>query len=209
MLFALIILYVATLLYLSVTDRFRNYASLIGLQGWVLFGIALLRLHTINWGELTFVLAETLIFKAVVVPAMLFRIIRRTGVARVHEHAVTGINSLLLFLGGLLVSAGIAYSIADTTVNVVFFAVALYAVLCGLILITTHKRIFSHLIGFLVIENGVFLFSLAVGVEMPMLVNVATMLDILMSVLMLGVFFSKLGERIRDLTADELTKLRD
>jgi len=82
-------------------------------------------------------------------------------------------------------------------------------VLCGLILITTHKRIFSHLIGFLVIENGVFLFSLAVGVEMPMLVNIAMMLDILMSVLMLGVFFSKLGERIRNLTSDELTSLKD
>ena len=209
MLFALIIVYVVTLFYLAVTDRFRNYATLIGLQGWVLFGIAILQLHAIEWGELTFVLAETLIFKAIVVPYMLFRIIRRTGVARVHEHSVTGVGSLLLFVAGLLVSAGIAYYIADTTVNVVFFAVALYAVLCGLILITTHKRIFSHLVGFLVIENGVFLFSLAVGVEMPMLVNVAMLLDILMSVLMLGVFFSKLGERIRNLTSDELTALKD
>ncbi|MDL2230513.1 hypothetical protein LJB87_01825 [Alistipes sp. OttesenSCG-928-L06] len=209
MLFALIIIYVVTLVYLSITDRFRNYASLICVQGWVLFGIAILQLHAINWAELTFVLAETLVFKAIVVPYMLFNIIRKTGVARVHENSVTGINSLLLFVAGLLVSAGIAYYIADTTVNVVFFAVALYAVLCGLILITTHKRIFSHLVGFLVIENGVFLFSLAVGVEMPMLVNVAMMLDILMSVLMLGVFFSKLGERIRNLTSDELTALKD
>ncbi|MDR0954815.1 MAG: hypothetical protein LBM20_05475 [Rikenellaceae bacterium] len=209
MLFALIILYVVTLFYLSVTDRFRHYASLIALQGWILFGIALLRLHSIHWGELLFVLAETLIFKALIVPYMLRRIIRKTGVARVHENSVTGVSSLLLFVAGLLVSAGIAYSIADTTVNVVFFAVAVYAVLCGLILITTHKRIFSHLIGFLVIENGVFLFSLAVGVEMPMLVSVAMLLDILMSVLMLGVFFSKLGERIRNLTSDELTLLKD
>jgi hydrogenase-4 component E len=209
MLFALIIIYVVTLVYLGITERFRNYASLIMLQGWVLFGVAILRLHAIDWAELTFVLAETLIFKAVVVPWMLFNIIRKTGVARVHENSVTGLNSLLLFIAGLLVSAGIAYYIADTTVNVAFFAVALYAVLCGLILITTHKRIFSHLVGFLVIENGVFLFSLAVGVEMPMLVNVAMMLDILMSVLMLGVFFSKLGERIRNLTSDELTTLKD
>ena len=209
MLFALIIIYVVTLVYLAITDRFRNYASLIAIQGWVLFGIAILQLHTINWAEFTFVLTETLVFKAIIVPRMLFNIIRKTGVARVHENSVTGLNSLLLFVGGLLVSAGMAYYIADTTVNVVFFAVALYAVLCGLILITTHKRIFSHLIGFLVIENGVFLFSLAVGVEMPMLVNVAMLLDILMSVLMLGVFFSKLGERIRNLTSDELTTLKD
>ncbi|MCD8185117.1 MAG: hypothetical protein LUD68_01255 [Rikenellaceae bacterium] len=209
MLFALIIVYVVTLVYLAITDRFRNYASLIMLQGWVLFGVVILQLHAIDWAELAFVLAETLVFKAIIVPYMLFNIIRKTGVARVHEGSVTGMNSLLLFITGLLVSAGIAYYIADTTVNVVFFAVALYAVLCGLILITTHKRIFSHLVGFLVIENGVFLFSLAVGVEMPMLVNIAMMLDILMSVLMMGVFFSKLGERIRNLTSDELTSLKD
>ena len=209
MLFALIIIYVVTLVYLAITDRFRNYVSLICVQGWVLFGIAILQLHTINWAEFTFVLAETLVFKAIVVPYMLFNIIRKTGVARVHENSVTGLYSLLLFVFCLLVSAGIAYYIADTTVNVVFFAVALYAVLCGLILITTHKRIFSHLVGFLVIENGVFLFSLAVGVEMPMLVSVAMLLDILISVLMLGVFFGKLGERMQSLNTDELTSLKD
>ena len=209
MLFALIIIYVATLVYLGITERFRYYASLIAVQGWVLFGIAILRLHTINWGEFAFVLAETLVFKAIIVPYLLQRIIKRTGVARVHEGVVTGISSLLLFVMGLLVSVGLAYYIADTTVNVVFLAVAMYAVLCGLILITTRKRIFSHLIGFLVIENGVFLFSMAVGVEMPMLVSVAMLLDILMSVLMLGVFFSKLGQRIQNLSSDELTLLKD
>jgi hydrogenase-4 component E len=209
MLFALIIIYVVTLVYLAITERFRYYASLIAVQGWVLFGIAILRMHTIDWGEFAFILVETLVFKAIVVPNLLFRIIRRTGVARVHEGAVTGLNSLLLFVIALLVSAGVAYYIADTTVNVVFLAVAIYAVLCGLILIVTRKRIFSHLIGFLVIENGVFLFSMAVGVEMPMLVNSAMLLDVLMSVLMLGVFFSKLGQRIQNLDSDELTLLKD
>lgn len=209
MLFTLIIIYVVTLVYLSITERFRHYASLIAVQGWVLFGIAILRLHSVNWAEFTFVLAETLIFKAIIVPRMLFNIIRRTGVARVHESSVTGMNSLLLFVIALLVSAGLAYYIADTTVNVVFLAVAIYAVLCGLILIVARKRIFSHLIGFLAIENGVFLFSMAVGVEMPLLVNAAMLLDVLMSVLMLGVFFSKLGQRIRNLDSDELTLLKE
>lgn len=209
MLFALIIIYVVTLVYLSITDRFRYYASLIAVQGWVLFAIAVMRLNHVNWAEFSFILAETLVFKALLVPYMLFRIIRRTGVNRVHQGAVSGFNSLLLFVMGLLVSVGISYYIADTTVNVVFFAVAIYAMICGLLLITTHKRIFSHLIGFLVIENGVFLFSMAVGVEMPFLINIAILLDILMSVLMLTIFLSKLGERFQSLNADELTSLKD
>jgi hydrogenase-4 component E len=209
MLFALIILYVVTLVYFSITERFRYYTMLVAAQGAILFGIALFRLHAVNWLELLFVLAETLIFKAMVVPALLFRIIRRTGVNRVHKGSVNTFGSLLLYITALAVSIGVTYYIADPTIDLVFFAVALYAVICGLILITTHKRIFSHMVGFLVIENGVFLFSIAVGVEMPALINVAVLLDILVSVLMLGVFMDKLGEKLHDFDADSLTSLKD
>jgi hydrogenase-4 component E len=53
-----------TLIYLSIAERFRNYASLIAVQGWLLLGIALLQLHTLDWVELSFIILETLIFKA-------------------------------------------------------------------------------------------------------------------------------------------------
>ncbi len=45
MILSLTILYVLTLIYLSITERFRNYASIIALQGWILLAVALLRLH--------------------------------------------------------------------------------------------------------------------------------------------------------------------
>ena len=48
MLLSLIILYVITLIYLSIVERFRNYASIIAFQGWILLGIALLRLHSLG-----------------------------------------------------------------------------------------------------------------------------------------------------------------
>ena len=58
MLLSLIILYVITLIYLSIVERFRNYASIIAFQGWILLGIALLRLHSLDWVELSFVILE-------------------------------------------------------------------------------------------------------------------------------------------------------
>lgn len=101
------------------------------------------------------------------------------------------------------------YYLADTQIDRVFFGVALYALLSGMLLIVNHKRIFSHLVGFLVIENGVFLFSMAIGVEMPYLINIAILLDILMSVLMLGLFAGKIGRRLHDFNSDSLTSLKD
>ena len=106
-------------------------------------------------------------------------------------------------------SASVSYYVADPSVNMVFFGVALYSLLSGLILIVLRSRIFSHMVGFLVIENGVFLFSTAIGVEMPLLINTAILLDILMSVLMLGVFFTKIDGKIHADDADSLTNVKD
>lgn len=209
MLLSLIILYVITLIYISIVERFRNYASIIACQGWLLLGIALLRLHTLNWLELSFVILETLIFKAIVVPSILMRVIRQTKINRIRTSGTSQFNSLMLSFTALVVSAITTYYVADSSVHMIFFGVALYALLSGLILIVLRSRIFSHMVGFLVIENGVFLFSMAIGVEMPMLINAAIMLDILMSVLMLGLFMTKVDDQIHTDDSDSLTHVKD
>ncbi len=209
MMLALIILYVVTLVYLSITERYRNYAMIVGLQGWLLLAVALVRLHAGNVFELLFVVAETLVFKAVIVPVILYRIIRKTGINRVATSGASQFNSLAGSVLALTASIMVTYYMADKGIDRVFFGVALYALLSGLVMITLRKRIFSHLVGFLVIENGVFLFSMAIGVEMPFLINIAILLDILLSVLMLGMFLSKIGDRLHVLDSDTLTTLKD
>ena len=209
MLLSLIILYVITLVYIAMVERFRNYASIIAMQGWLLLGIALLRLHTLNWAELSFIILETLIFKAIIVPAILMRVINKTKINRIKSSGTSQFNSLMLSFAALVISAITTYYVADSSVHMVFFGVALYALLSGLILIVMRSRIFTHMVGFLVIENGVFLFSMAIGVEMPMLINAAIMLDILMSVLMLGMFMTKVDDQIHTDDSDSLTHVKD
>ena len=209
MLLSLIILYIITLIYISIVERFRNYATIIAYQGWLLLGIALLRLHTLEWLELSFIILETLIFKALIVPAILMRVIRQTHINRVNTSGTSQFNSLMLSFTALVVSAITTYYVADSSVHMIFFGVALYALLSGLILIVLRSRIFSHMVGFLVIENGVFLFSMAIGVEMPMLINAAIMHDILMSVQMLGLFMTKVDDQIHTNDSDSLTHVKD
>ncbi|MDE7005174.1 MAG: hypothetical protein K2O82_01435 [Alistipes sp.] len=209
MILSLVILYVVSLVYLSITERFRNFASIVMLQGWLLFAVAMLRLHAIAPLELLFIALETLLFKAILVPAILFRIIRKTKINRVRTSGTSQFHALLLSLAALAASISITYYVADPTVDPVFFGVALYSLLSGLILIVLRSRLFSHLVGFLVIENGVFLFSTAIGVEMPFLINMAILLDILMSVLMLSIFFTKIDGKIHADDADSLTNVKD
>jgi hydrogenase-4 component E len=200
----LVIIFAITLIYFSITERFRIYANLVGLQGLVLFLLSFIELEKITLGTLLFVAMETLLFKVIVVPALLLRIINKTGIERVHEKALPGFYSLLFVTLGLLLSIVISVSMNTTPSRMVYFIVSFFAVFTGLFLIISHKKIFSHLVGFLVIENAVLLLSLAIGSEIPMLINIGILLDIFVSVLILGIFVMRLRQH-----AHELTSLKD
>ena len=210
MILSLIILYVLSLIYLSMADRFRSHTMILALQGLLLFGIAMARMHAFHPVEMGFIIVETLVFKAIIIPIILLHVIKKTQINRITSSS-TQFGSLVMSIAALIASCTITYymhkSGADT--NTISFGVALYALLSGLILIVMRKRVFAHLVGFLVIENGVFLFSMAIGVEMPMLINAAIMLDILMSVLMLGLFMTKVDSQIHTDNSDSLTHVKD
>ena len=208
MILSLIILYVLTLIYLSIADRFRNHTTILALQGLLLFGIAMARLHEFHPVEMSFIVIETLVFKAIVIPAILMRVIRQTKINRIHSSS-SQFGALVMSIVALVASCTITYYMADQRTDMIFFGVALYALLSGLILIVMRKRIFAHLIGFLVIENGVFLFSMAIGVELPMLINLAIMLDILISILILGMFLRRLDDDMHTDESDALTSIKD
>ena len=208
MVLSLIILYVLTLIYLSIADRFRNHTTILAIQGLLLFGIAMARLHSFHPVELSFIIVETLVFKAIVIPAILMRVINKTKINRIHS-ASTQFGALVMSILALIASCTITYYMADNRTDMIFFGVALYALLSGLILIVLRKRIFAHLVGFLVIENGVFLFSMAIGVEMPILINAAILLDILISILILGMFLRRLDDDMHTDESDALTSIKD
>ncbi|MDX9724914.1 MAG: hypothetical protein RBT38_00900 [Bacteroidales bacterium] len=204
MIIYLIILFAVTLVYFASAERLVTYIRLVGLQGLLLCGIAIAELSEVNTVNLIIIVAETLIFKAVLIPFLLKRIVTASGVTKVHRQAMPGFYVLVLSVMSLVLSVVIASSLVNPFINTIYLTVALYTLFTGLILIVTHRLIISHLIGFLIIENAVFVFSLAVGSEMPMLVNIGILLDLFVGVLILGFF----GLRLRPHT-NELTMLKD
>ena len=109
----------------------------------------------------------------------------------------------------IVVTIILSSSIDDAYLDKTFFVVALSNLFTGLYLIVSRKKIITHVIGYLVIENGVFVLALAVGNEMPMLVNLGIMLDIFASVLILGIFFNKIGDFLKDPDVNLLRNLKD
>lgn len=208
MILSLIILYVLSLIYLSMADRFRSHTMILALQGLLLFGIAMARMHDFHPVEMGFIVVETLVFKAIIIPIILLHVIRKTQINRITSSS-TQFGSLMMSIVALVASCTITYYMQNSGSDTISFGVALYALLSGLILIVMRKRVFAHLVGFLVIENGVFLFSMAIGVELPMLINLAIMLDILISILVLGMFLQRMDNDMNTDESDALTSIKD
>jgi hydrogenase-4 component E len=200
----LIVFFAVTLIYFASAERLATYIRLIGLQGLLLCGIAISELKDVNTANLIFIVAETLLFKTLLIPYLHSAIIRKSGVTKVHRQALPGFYLILFSIAALLLSVVLANSLINPFINTIFMTIALYTLFTGFILIVTHRLIISHLIGFLIIENAVFIFSLAVGSEMPMLINIGILLDIFVGVLILGFF----GLRLKPHT-NELTMLKD
>lgn len=210
MLLASILIYAVSLLYLCSVERFRYYATIIGMQGWLLFIIAVLLRHWKFDLENVFLFSETSLVKGIVIPYMLFWIIRKTRVHHVHRHAMPPVFIVSMALISLVVSTLVAarMNLGDA-VQQMIFGLALFGMFVGLILITTHRRIFSHLVGFLVLENSMFLFSITLGTGLPFLVDIAVAVDLMVGVLVLGFVINKVSEHTGTLNSDKLSKLKD
>lgn len=198
-----------SLLYLSIANRLFTYLRILVLQGILLFGITFLTLTDFSTLNLLLILLETIIFKAVAVPWFMNYLIKRNNITRVAEPYLPNFLSLIIVTLIIIITIILSGSIKDTNLDKTYFVVALSTLFTGLYLIVSRKKIITHVVGYLIIENGVFILSLAIGNEMPMLVNLGIMLDIFASVLILGVFFNKIGDVLKDPDVNLLRNLKD
>ncbi|MCK9304646.1 MAG: hypothetical protein PHP30_07140 [Bacteroidales bacterium] len=198
-----------TLLYMSIANRLQTYLSILVFQGFILFGASYLSLPDISTFNLLFIMLETIVFKAIAVPWIIRYIIKRNKITRIAEPYLSNFASLLIVTSIIVVTIVLSNSIQDRNLDRTFFVVALSTLFTGLYLIVSRKKIITHIIGYIVIENGVFVLSLAVGNEMPLLLNLGIMLDIFASIFILGVFFNKIGDVLKDPDVNVLQNLKD
>jgi len=205
----LLIAFTISLIYLGVANRLSSYLTTLVFQGIILFGVAFIELIEINWLNLTFVLLETIAFKTIAVPYFLNYIIKKNKITRDTEPFLPDIVSVILITSIILGSFLISNSVNDSGLRKIFFVVAISALFTGLYIIISRKKIITHIMGYMVMENGVFILSIAVGNKMPMLVNAGIILDIFVSVLVLGMFVNKIGNTFEEMDVDNLMNLKD
>ena len=205
----LLIIFAITLLYFSIANRLMTYLSILTLQGLLLFGVALLELREMSAVNFAFILLETVIVKAVAVPLFIRHVIKKNKIRREAEPFVPYFISLIVTTLIIVIAFVLSTMVDAPNINRTYFVVAISAVFSGLFFIVSRKKIITHVICYALIENGVFILSLAVGNEMPLLVNLGVLLDVFISIFLLGIFINKIGNVINEGSVAELSSIKD
>ncbi|MEI6901272.1 MAG: hypothetical protein WCL00_15460 [Bacteroidota bacterium] len=205
----LLITFLITLFFVAIANRLLTYIKVLAFQGVLLFAVVFIQLNQINTINLILILMETIFFKSIAVPLFLAYIIKHNKITRETEPYLPHFISLIIVTMICVASILLVNSIKDNKLDKIFFVVALSALFTGLYFIISRRKIITHVMGYLIIENGVFVLSLALGSEMTMLVNIGIMLDVFVSVLVLGIFTNRIGDTFEAMSVDNLSNLKD
>ncbi len=205
----LIVLYALSLIYFALSERVKNFIKILAFQGALLFGIVFFSIDKLHLFELIFILTETILVKTIIIPIFLNRVRKRNQLKREHEPFIPVFWSIIIAVIIIFISFLLSNSLKSTGIHTRFFTVAFASVLFGTYFIIVHKNIFSHVVGYLILENGIFLLSLAVGNTMPMMVSLAVLFDVFLGILILGIFVNRVGNTFNSVEINQLSKLKD
>ncbi len=154
--------------------------------------------------------AMTFLLKAIVLPIILRRLVRRLGVQWSTETLLNIPTTMLLGIVLVAFSFNLANPVSRLagTVTHGTFAIATASVLLAFLMMVTRKRAISQVMAFLAMENGLFFAATSVTYGMPMVVEIGIALDVLVGVFILGIFLFQLAESPDHLDLSHLEKMK-
>src|SRR5215468_7525019 len=191
--------------------RVVGLVNLLAVQGALLCAATLLLARRTGESHLYLSALLTLTLKVVFLPWLLHRLIRRLDVYWDSEPLINTTATMLLGLLIVIFSFGLAQPIAalasTATRNAIGIAVAV--VLLSFLTMITRRKAMSQVVGFLSMENGLFFGAMSATYGMPMIVEFGVALDVLVAVLVLGIFFFQIREQFDSLDLYHLESLRE
>lgn len=152
----------------------------------------------------------TLLVKTVILPGFLAWAIREAAVRREIEPLIGFSSSLTLGALAVAISFGIAQRLPLPNLDSeLLIPVALATVMIGLLVLTTRNKAISQVIGYLVLENGIFVFGLSQSERVPFLVELGVLLDIFVGIFIMGIVVFHINRAFDSLDSTRLTELKD
>lgn len=165
----------------------------------------------IHVGHTLLLFVGTLILKGLLIPYLLMRTIVHTHVRREVEPFVSLHASVLL--GALLVALSFWLSqrltLPRPPPSSLLVPAGLSTLFCGFLLLVSRKKAITQVVGYLMLENGIFVFAQFLTREMPIVVEMGILLDVLVGVFVMGIAINHINREFDHIDTAALTSLRD
>jgi hydrogenase-4 component E len=192
------------------TSRLPSLIRVAALQGMMLGIMPLLIEH--EWRVMVLVIAvATVIMKGIVIPALLHRAMRTANIDRDLDPLIGFLPSLLLGAAGMIGAVVLAHRLPLLPEHRESLLVAgsLASVFTGLLLLIGRSKAISQVCGYLILENGIYLFGLLLIHSTPLLVEGGILLDLTVAVFVTGIIVDRIQRAFDSLDTRKLTVLRE
>lgn len=181
----------------------------VALQGALLALLPLLS-HGFNVHSMVLA-AEAFCFKGVFIPWLLLRAIHKVRIRREMEPIIGFVPTLIL---GVLTTVG-AFLFADLLPlapehhDGMFVPTALATMFSGFLLLITRRKAITQILGYLMLENGIFIFAVLLSAAMPLMVEAGILLDLLVGVFVMGIVVNQISREFSTINTERLTALKE
>ena len=191
--------------------RVVTLVNLLALQGALLCAATLVIAWRTGKSHLYLSAALTLGLKVVFLPWLLHRLIRKLEVYWDTEPSLNVAGTMLVGVVVVVFAFGLAQPIAAiaSTATRSAIGIAVAVVLLAFLTMITRSKAMSQVVGFLSMENGLFFGAMSATYGMPMIVELGVALDVLVAMLVLGVFFFQIREQFDSLDLRHLESLKE
>jgi hydrogenase-4 component E len=191
------------------TTRLSTCIRALALQGLLLGALPLLLASTLS-AHVVVLAFGTVAVKAIALPWFLRWAIREASVRREVEPLVGFIASLLLGA----VAVGLAFAVAGRLPlpelrTELLVPVSLATVIIGFIVLITRRKAVTQVVGYLMLENGIYLFGLTQAESVPFLLELGVLLDVFVGVFIMGIVVFHINREFDSLDSARLTELSD
>lgn len=208
---SILVFLILTDLILLGSSRLRNAIRLAAVQG-VVLGLLPLLAHSqgVVW-HAALLGAGSAGIKGLIFPALMNRALRETNASREIEPFVGYILSLLIGVGVLAVSFvfGSRLPLPWAAPSTLLVPAGLFTVWTGLFLLMARRKAITQVLGYIVMENGIFALGMVLVEAMPLLVELGVLLDIFVAVFVMGIIVFQINREFDHIDSDQLAALRE
>ena len=195
---------------LVATSRVNKAIQLAVAQG-ILLGLIPIAMGLGRHLHILFVAVSAIAVKGWLIPFLFRRALRQTQIHREVDPYVGYTLSLVLCAGGTGLSLVLAHSLPlkPGTTPTFLVPAALATLFTGFLLLVSRRKALTQVVGYLVLENGIYLFGLLLVEDMPVLVETGILLDLFVGVFVMGIVINHIRNAFDSTDTRQLAELRD